>query len=185
MRRKFVTKGKVVSVDLPSMRDAEELLDEVGEALDSGGTEVTPAAIEQAAARIRSEHIDDFSIDSGDEVLVGSADDTTAVWTVDIPDPADAAESLFSVDLVGSRNAVSTDTGSFPQVTVIADDLATASEVAAAIAEGGADDLAEVAERFDVDVITVDEDGTVETTPGFDTVLSGETVDELRERTGR
>jgi thiamine biosynthesis lipoprotein ApbE len=185
MRRKFVSKGKVVSVDLPSMRDAEQLLDEVGEALESGDTEVTSAAIEQAAARIRSEHVEDFSIDSGDEVLVGSADDATAVWTVDIPDPVDQDESLFSVDLVGSRNAVSTDTGSFNQITVVADDLATASEAVAAIAESGTDDLDEVAERFDVDVIAVDQDGTVEASPGFDAVLSGETVDELRERTGR
>lgn len=183
MRRKFVSKGKVVSVDLPSMREAERLLDEVGDALEAGGTEITSGVIEEAAALIRSEHIEDFSIDSGDEVLVGSASDTVAIWTVDIPDPADSAESLFSVDLIGSRNAVSTDTGSFSQVTVVADDLATASEVASAIAEGGTDDLDEVAEHFDVDVITVDHDGTVEATPGFDIVLSGETVDELRNRT--
>jgi thiamine biosynthesis lipoprotein ApbE len=184
MRRKFVSKGKVVSVDLPSMRDADQLFEEVGEALETAEA-TTSEVIEEAAARIRSEHIEDFSIDSGDAVLVGSADDTSAVWTVDIPDPADSTEALFAVDLVGSRNAVSTDTGSFSQVTVVADDLATASEVAAAIAEDGTADLDGLAERFDVDVITVDQDGTVEATQGFDAVLSGETVDELRERTGR
>ncbi|HEX7835724.1 MAG TPA: FAD:protein FMN transferase [Pseudolysinimonas sp.] len=130
----------------------------------------------------------DWCLNVGGDVLVaGQAD--TGPWSVGIVDPADRDRLLTAVPLVGSRRAAATSGSAergdhiwtrgrvpsvFAQVTVLADEIVAADVLATAIVSGGPETLDLVAERFDVDVLTVAHDGSLTATPGMAIQVRGD-----------
>ncbi len=64
----------------------------------------------------------------------------------------------------------------FSQVSVFADDIVTADVLATAIVSGGPETLRLVTEKWPVDVIAVDQDGTILMTPALRAQLAEEAV---------
>jgi len=124
----------------------------------------------------------DWCLNVGGDVLVSGQAETGAPWVVGIVDPADRAELLTAVPLVGARRAAATsgsaergdhiwtrgrEGAEFAQVTVVAADIVTADVLATAIVSGGAESLDDLTGRFDVDVLAVDRNGELRATPGM------------------
>lgn len=122
----------------------------------------------------------------GDILASARADD--APLTLGVIDPADRSSVLTSIGLRGRRRAMatsgSTERGDhiwlgglaapaeFVQVTVIADDIVTADVLATAVVAGGRAALDSLADRFDIDVLTIDRAGALLATPGLRSSLT-------------
>ncbi|MGV8859034.1 FAD:protein FMN transferase [Rhodoglobus sp.] len=99
-----------------------------------------------------------------------------------IADPHSPTQLLCSLELRHPRRAIATSGSAqrgdhiwrggsaepavFVQVSVIANDIVTADVLATTIVAGGEDALDDVTDRWDVDVITVDTQGGLRSTPG-------------------
>ena len=119
----------------------------------------------------------------GDVVVAPDLSDDDDLARIGIVDPADRSRLLTRVVLRGSRRAVATSGSAergdhiwlrdrvgvpdFVQATVVADDIVTADVLATAIISGGSTALDEIADRWDVDILTVDRDGELLATPGM------------------
>jgi thiamine biosynthesis lipoprotein len=114
----------------------------------------------------------------GDGVGTGFADAAAEPWRVGVVDPDDRRAMLCTLELEPVRSAIATSgTGErgehvwrqgvaeFRQVTVVASDIVTADVLATAILAGGRSLRDEITERHDIEVLTVDERGTLEMTP--------------------
>ncbi|TFC01142.1 FAD:protein FMN transferase [Cryobacterium adonitolivorans] len=120
--------------------------------------------------------------------LVGRGKFTTSPWQVGILDPVDRSALLCTLMLSPGRSAVATSgtaergehiwrytrthTGpdaAYRQVTVRAADIVTADVLATAIVAGGVHQRDEALDRFDIDVLTVDELGALTATAAFQT----------------
>lgn len=133
-------------------------------------------------------------LDAGDvpEWMLGVGGDLT--WsgelrapTLGVVDPADRGRLLTTVTLAAGRRALATSGSAergehiwlridlprspFAQVSVAADDIATADVLATAIVAGGEATLELVCDRWDVDVLTVDRRGDLRATPGMRTAI--------------
>ena len=124
----------------------------------------------------------DWCLNVGGDVLVSGLDPFGRSWVVGIVDPAARDRLLTSVPLVGARRAAATsgsaergdhiwtrgrEAAEFVQVSVLANDIVTADVLATAIVSGGSATLDDVTERFDIDVLTVDQAGELRATPGM------------------
>lgn len=143
---------------------------------------VKAEAIEAAAGALDAADCPWWSINVGGDILI-SADAPNPLRAIGVADPTDGAVLLGSVTISGTRRAIATSGSAqrgehiwragqaaatpFLQVTVIADDIVTADVLATAIVAGGHAALAQLTERFDVDVLTVDRDGDLLATPGI------------------
>lgn len=129
----------------------------------------------------------DWCLNVGGDVLVSGQMASGSPWVVGIVDPADRAVLLTALPLVRGRRAAATsgsaergdhiwtrgrERAEFVQVTVVADDIVTADVLATAIVSGGAASLDDLAGRFDVDVLTVDQEGELRATPGMRELVS-------------
>lgn len=114
----------------------------------------------------------------GDGVVIGHADAAAKPWDVGIIDPDDRGALLCSVQLDPTRPAIATSGTAergehvwrhgavdFRQVTVTASDIVTADVLATAILSGGRVTRDAVTDRWDVDVLTVDQQGVLEMSP--------------------
>jgi len=122
----------------------------------------------------------DWCLNVGGDVLVSGQAASGAPWVVGIVDPADRTTLLTAVPLVGGRRAAATsgsaergdhiwtrgrEGAEFVQVTVVADDIVKADVFATATVSGGTITLDDVTGRFNIDVLTVDGEGSLRVTP--------------------
>jgi thiamine biosynthesis lipoprotein len=107
-------------------------------------------------------------------------------WTAGIADPHDRDSLICAAPLEGNRAAIATSgtaergehvwrsrqLGDLVQVTVLAADIVTADVLATAILAGGLPALDAATRRFDVDVLTVARDRSLQVTPHLRRVIS-------------
>jgi thiamine biosynthesis lipoprotein ApbE len=130
----------------------------------------------------------DWCLNVGGDVLVSGEAAPGVPWVVGIVDPGDRAGLLTAVPLVDGRRAAATsgsaergdhiwtrgrERAGFVQVTVLADHIVTADVLATAIVSGGAATLRDVTSRFDIDVLTVDREGSLRATPRMRELVTG------------
>ncbi|MCU1558307.1 MAG: thiamine biosynthesis protein [Microbacteriaceae bacterium] len=149
---------------------------------------VKAIAIERAGAMLDAAGLDDWCVDVGGDILCRGVQPNGTPWTLGIVDPDDRSALLCSIVLHGERRAVatsgSTERGdhiwrdgsrsepAFRQVTVVADDMITADVLATAIVSGGRTTLDDVTERWSIDVLSIDLDGSMRATAGFQAALA-------------
>ncbi|CAO1649262.1 FAD:protein FMN transferase [Salinibacterium sp. NYA9b] len=160
---------------------------------------VKAEAIEQAGEYLTSVGCPQWSINVGGDILVSPTGAATAVTSsagqlappllrAGIADPAAPTQLLCSLELRHRRRAIATsgsaqrgdhiwrggssEPAEFVQVSVVANDIVTADVLATAIVAGGRAALDDVADRWDVDVITVDRAGDLRATPGLVSALA-------------
>lgn len=140
---------------------------------------VKAQAIQQVVDLVRAAGIDDALLSiGGDGVALGRPDAASGCWTVGIVDPDDRDALLCTVGLDPARAAIATSgtaergehvwrraPSEFRQVSVVAADIVTADVLATAMLSGGRSFRDEATERWDVDVLTVDDSGALEVTP--------------------
>jgi thiamine biosynthesis lipoprotein len=140
---------------------------------------VKAIAIAAAARKLESAGFDDWILNAGGDIAIGSAIRTTP-WTVGIIDPGDRTALLTSLALTGARLACATSGSAergdhiwaaqvkpeFAQVTVVGDDIVTADVLATAIIAGGPETLDLACRMWSIDVMAIDIDGNVRMTPG-------------------
>ncbi|MGA1835925.1 FAD:protein FMN transferase [Herbiconiux sp. 11R-BC] len=125
-----------------------------------------------------------WMLNAGGDILVRGAVDGMP-WRLGIVDPDARGTLLCTVALDGARRALATsgtaergehvwrrpaaaaDSRSYRQVSVIADDIVTADVLATALLAGGPERCDDLLDRFDVDVLLVDDRGDVTASPGF------------------
>lgn len=154
--------------------------------IDLNGT-VKATAMQQSVDALLASGISDWCLNVGGDVSVGGVPAANSAWTVGIVDPANRAALLCSVVSNGQKNSLATSgtaergdhiwrspgtAARYAQVTVLADDIVTADVLATAIVAGGADMLTRATERWPIDVLCVDCDGTLSATPGFRAALA-------------
>ncbi|MEO8260981.1 MAG: FAD:protein FMN transferase [Pseudolysinimonas sp.] len=154
-------------------------------ALDLNGV-VKALAMRDAGRELTALGFDDWTLVVGGDMLASGCASDGAPWRTGIVDPADRTALLCAVDLTGSRRAIATSGSAergdhiwlagastpFVQVTVVADDIVTADVLATAIVSGGQAALQDAAERWSIDVLTVDREGGLMATPGLRASLS-------------
>ncbi len=125
-----------------------------------------------------------WMLNAGGDILVRGTIDGMP-WRLGIVDPDARGTLLCSVALDGARRALATSgtaergehvwrrpapaTGgrTYRQVSVVADDIVTADVLATAVLAGGPERCGDVLDRFDVDVLLVDDRGEITASPGF------------------
>lgn len=126
-------------------------------------------------------------VNVGGDILASARADDPALQ-LGVIDPADRSSILTTIRLRGPRRAMatsgSTERGDhiwlggsaapaeFVQVTVLANDIVTADVLATAIVAGGRAALDSLADRFDIDVLTIDRAGALLATPGLRSSLT-------------
>ncbi|MEP6844233.1 MAG: FAD:protein FMN transferase [Pseudolysinimonas sp.] len=149
-------------------------------ALDLNGV-VKAMTMRDAATALELAGCHDWTLVVGGDMIAAGAGPTGTSWTTGIVDPFDRTTLLCAIELRGSRRAVATSgsaergdhiwkaTGPSPfvQVTVVADDIVAADVLATAIVAGGPSMLDRACDRWDVDVLTIDEAAELRATPGF------------------
>ena len=149
---------------------------------------VKAVAIDRAGAVLDEAELGDWCVNVGGDILCRGTQSDGNPWTIGIVDPVDRQTLLCSIVLAGNRRAVATSGSAergdhiwrdgshtdppFRQVTVVADDIITANVLATAIVSGGWAALDDVTERWSVDVLTVDSEGSLRATPGFRAALA-------------
>lgn len=147
---------------------------------------VKAEAIERAGALLDAAGCPTWAINVGGDILVRTTASQPSVTGV--ADPSDPDALLCSVTLVGDHRALATSGSAqrgdhiwrggeaapdhFVQVSVVAADIVTADVLATAIVAGGPDGLDNITDRWAVDVLAVNRDGSLLGTPGFRAVLS-------------
>lgn len=138
---------------------------------------VKAEAIERTGAVLDATGCPDWTVNVGGDILALSA------APIGIIDPHRRGALLCSVVLRNGRRALATSGSAergdhiwhgggfapahFVQVTVVANDIVTADVLATAIVAGGPDALTEYADRWDIDILSVDRAGELRATPGF------------------
>lgn len=154
---------------------------------------VKATAIQTAAEIVRDSGVTDALISiGGDGVALGRLG-IDEPWTAGIVDPDDHTRLLCSVRLDGSLPAIATSGTSergehvwrrgpveFGQVTVLAGDIVTADVLATAILSAGRAMRDEATDRWDIDVLTVDDQGVLEVTPGLRRRITASALPRLR-----
>jgi thiamine biosynthesis lipoprotein len=157
---------------------------------------VKALAMADAGAVIEAAGCHTWTLNVGGDILVSANPASTGPHTLGIVDPFDRAALVCSVTLTGPRRALATSGSAergdhiwrggttqaplFVQATVVANDIVTADVLATAIIAGGAAELDDITERWDVDVLAISRDGALRATPGFTAALgrSGEPREE-------
>ena len=150
---------------------------------------VKALAIRRAGEVFESAGVTDWCINAGGDLLYGLG---SLPRTVGIVDPENRSRLLCSVSLLEPHRAVATSGSAergdhiwktlttsdseFSQVSVFADDIVTADVLATAIVSGGPETLRLVTERWPVDVVAVDQHGTIFMTPALRAQLAEEAV---------
>jgi thiamine biosynthesis lipoprotein len=153
--------------------------------VDLNGT-VKALAMQAAADELQAAGFSNWCLNVGGDVLcLGHQSDGTD-WRVGVVDPADRASLLFTIPVDGTRHAVATSGSAergdhiwtvtaidrtYVQVTVVADDIETADVLATAIIAGGPTTLESLVERWSIDVLTVERDGSLAATPGLSAAI--------------
>lgn len=104
-------------------------------------------------------------------------------WIAGVVDPDDRGALLCAVPFAGTRTALATSGNAergehiwrrgtppeprYRQVSVWADDIVTADVLATAVFAGGPARCPEILDRFDVDILAIDDRGTLTATPGL------------------
>lgn len=142
---------------------------------------VKALSIEKARAVLELNDTPNVIVDvGGDALALGT--DHGAPWLAGIVDPLNRSRLLCSVPLDGDHSAIATSGTSergdhiwrtnpspYVQVTTLARDIITADVLATAILAGGKESRDDMTQRWDIDVLTVDRNGTLEMTPGMRT----------------
>lgn len=155
-------------------------------AIDLNGV-VKALAIRRAGTVFESVGITDWCINAGGDLLCAL---NALPKVIGIADPEDRRNLLCSVSLLAPHRAVATSGSAergdhiwgtsalsgprFSQVSVFADDIVTADVLATSIVAGGQDTLDFVTERWPIDVITVDQVGTILMTPAIRAQLAND-----------
>lgn len=154
---------------------------------------VKALAIRGALDLLRTSGIADalFSI-GGDGGALGAMSPDRA-WSAGVLDPDDRGRLLCAIPLASDHAAIATSgtaergehvwrrsAPEFRQVTVIAPDIVTADVLATAVLSGGRAMLDEATAGWDVDVLTVDDDGALEVTPRLRKVIARSPLPGLR-----
>jgi len=140
---------------------------------------VKAAAMRDAAKVLDASRCGEWALVVGGDVVVSAG----AEQVIGIVDPADTSTLLCSVALLGGRRAVATSGSAergdhiwlggelrpseFVQVSVLADDIVTADVLATTIVAAGPAGLDDLTDRWPIDVLTVDRQGDLRSTPGF------------------
>ena len=148
---------------------------------------VKALAIAEAGAALDRAGFARWAVDAGGDVLVAAP--AGQPWEVGVVEPTDRRRLLARIRLGERRSAVATSGSAergdhiwtrpgagpspFLQVSVAAADILTADVLATAIVSGGRAALDEFAERFDVDVLAVQRDGSLLATPDWPRALTG------------
>ncbi len=146
--------------------------------LDLSGV-VKALAIEKARTLLVRQGISGVIVDvGGDGVAVGRHQG--GPWIAGVVDPADPSQLLCTVALDSQHPAIATSgttergehiwrsaPNRYVQVTVRAPDIITADVLATAIVAGGPGSRDDFTERWEIDVLTVDREGSIEMTPGM------------------
>ncbi|WP_440711517.1 FAD:protein FMN transferase [Herbiconiux sp. YIM B11900] len=104
-------------------------------------------------------------------------------WTVGVVDPGDRSALLCTIGLTSTRTALATSGSAergehiwrsgglaqphYRQVTVRAGDIVTADVLATAIVAGGPGRCQEILDNFDVDMVAIDDRGSITATPAL------------------
>ncbi|WP_291049450.1 FAD:protein FMN transferase [Herbiconiux sp.] len=104
-------------------------------------------------------------------------------WAAGVVDPDDRGALICTIGFTGTRRALATSgtaergehiwrTGGlaqphYRQVSVWAGDIVTADVLATALLAGGPGRCQEMLDRFDIDVVAIDDDGSITATPGL------------------
>lgn len=143
--------------------------------LDLNGV-VKAHAIQQAGQYLWQQGAYDWSLNCGGDILCSGDQSSDTPWSIGIGDPADRSAMITSVTTSPDRMAIATSgvserghhiwsptTGRGPrsvvQVSVAAADIITADVLATAIYAGGTDTLRAMAQRFNVDIFTINANG--------------------------
>jgi thiamine biosynthesis lipoprotein len=139
-------------------------------------------AMRDAGEMLMLAGVSDWCLNVGGDVVVNGGPGPDDSWVVGVVDPADRQVLLTSIRLAGARAACATsgsaergdhiwtrgaEPSPFVQATVVANDIVVADVLATAIIAGGTATLDLVTRDFDVDVLTVDQDGALRATPGL------------------
>jgi thiamine biosynthesis lipoprotein len=150
---------------------------------------VKALAMRAAGLELDRSGVRDWCMNVGGDVLVSGIDETGQPWSVGIVDPDERSELLTAATLQGTRRACATSgssergdhiwtigaaTTEFVQATVIADDIVTADVLATAIIAGGTAALDRACATWNIDVMTVGNEGELRMTPGFTTRVPSE-----------
>jgi thiamine biosynthesis lipoprotein len=127
-------------------------------------------AIRDAAAELAKSGLASWLVELGGDAMSDALG--SGGWRVGIADPGDDTQPLTTVPLGGSWTAAATarareqqDHGEFVQATVLARDIVAAQAIATAVVAGGATALGLATARWPVDVLAVDQQGGLRTTP--------------------
>jgi thiamine biosynthesis lipoprotein len=143
--------------------------------LDLNGV-VKAHALHQAGEYLRQQGVRDWALNCGGDILCNGHQSTDIPWAIGISDPADRSAMLARVTTSPDRMAIATSgvserghhiwsptkrkaSRSLVQASVSAADIVTADVLATAIYAGGNDTIDDMAQRFEVDIYTVDADG--------------------------
>lgn len=153
--------------------------------VDLSGT-IKATAMDASARVLDSAGEGDWMLVAGGDILTRGTLDGLP-WRAGVVDPGDRSALLCAVELTAGRPALATSgtaergehiwragaagaSGSRPryrQVTVRAADIVTADVLATALVAAGPEGCQELLHRFDVDVVTVDDDGRLTATPAL------------------
>jgi len=152
-------------------------------AIDLNGV-VKALAIETAGHVLHEARCAAWTLGVGGDILTA----TGSSIEIGIANPLERGALIASVTLRSPRRAIATSGSAergdhiwrggettpahFVQATVVAGDIVTADVLATAIIAGGPEMLDFVTDHWDVDVLTVDRDGSLLATPGLTTALA-------------
>ena len=143
-------------------------------------------AMDEAAAVLEQAGEVDWLMNAGGDIL-SRGNDHGEAWRIGIVDPLDRAALLADVALGIGRRALATSgtaergehiwrqrrpadargSTTYRQVSVVAGDIVTADVLATAILAGGPQQLDDALDRFDVEVLAVDESGQLVASAGL------------------
>ncbi|RFA18201.1 hypothetical protein B7R25_15735 [Subtercola boreus] len=147
---------------------------------------VKAKAVDAAAAVLEQAGEADWLMNAGGDIL-SRGDDRGEAWRAGIVDPLDRAALLADVALGVGRRALATSgtaergehiwrqrrppgaqgSCAYRQVSVVARDIVTADVLATSILAGGPQQLDDALDRFDVEVLAVDESGELMASAGL------------------
>lgn len=134
-------------------------------------------AIEAAGSLLLAAGESNWVVNAGGDILSSGCVDESA-WGVGIADPDDRSALLATVKLSEGRRAMATSgtaergehvwrsdrSSRYRQVTVLAADIVTVDVLSTAILAGGEPARDDALARFDIDLLTVDQDGELTAT---------------------
>ena len=135
---------------------------------------MTAMALGSAGGFLDAAGVENWALALNGDVLVAGERARNKPWEVPVEDGSDAREPLATVKLVSPRRASKTlrsskdspDARDLVQVTVIADDIQAADLATVDVLAGGLQRFSQIASKWAVDAVAVDQSGSVHITGG-------------------